>query len=99
MVEKTTEQLEAEIQTAQLEIERRQLEPLQAVVDAFNKPTVAAALQAAKDNLMKMTGERRQQAQNLITVLENSPEFLRQQIDAINARVNPPVEVVPEPVN
>lgn len=96
MTEKSIAELEAEITAAQLEIDRKQLVPLQAVIDAFNKPTIVAALAACRDNLDLLTGERRQQVQNLITVLANSPTYLAQQAAAIDARVNPPAAPEPE---
>jgi hypothetical protein len=88
--EKTTEQLQAEIAAAQLELERRQLAPLAAVIAAFNETKVKAARTVAEANLNLLTGERRQQVQNLVTVLTLSTQFLTEQHAAIDARVNPP---------
>ena len=92
MTEKTIAELLVEIELAQLEIDRQQLAPLQAIIDAFNKPTIANALQTCRDQLENLTGERRQQVQNLITVLEASPAYLAGQAAAIDARVNPPAD-------
>src|SRR5690606_15635490 len=96
MTEKTIAELLVEIELAQLEIDRQQLAPLQAIIDAFNKPTIATALQTCRDNRDHLAGERRQQVQNLIAVLEASPAYLSQQAAAIDARVNPPAEPEPE---
>jgi small-conductance mechanosensitive channel len=97
--EKTIEQLQAEIAAAQMELERRELAPLAAVIAAFNDNKVKAARTAAETNLLSLTGERRQQVQNLITVLSLSTQFLAEQHAAIDARVNPPAapEVPPAP--
>lgn len=90
MADKTVAELQADIAAAQLEIDRIQAAPLQAVLDAFNKPTIASAIQVAQDSLPMLTGERRQQVENMITVLTLSPAFLAQELDGINVRLNPP---------
>ena len=97
--EKTNEQLQAEIAAAQLELERRELAPLAAILAAFGETKVNTARTVAETNIPLLTGERRQQTQNLVTVLTLSTQFLAEQRAAIDARVNPPAapEAPPAP--
>lgn len=91
MTEKTLAELQAEQAVIELQIEALEVAPLQAITAAFDDPAFAAALSAVSDNLDNLTGERRQQAQNIIQVLGYSPGFLEAQLAEIQSRLVPPV--------
>lgn len=85
----TLAELQAQAVAIQMEIDKRQVAPLTAIVDAFSNPAVADAVTVVQEQLEQLTGEARQQAQNILTVLQNSPQYLKNRRDAIQAQTAP----------
>ncbi len=87
---KTIQELEAQINTIRQEIEQRELAPLEAITLVLRDPAFAAAVEIIQENMELLSGQRQQQASNLLTVLGIVPGFLEKEADEITARLAPP---------
>jgi len=93
----TLAELQEQLAATQLEIDKRQLAPLTAIINALDNETIDNAMTVIQTNLPELTGEKYQQAQNILTVLSNSPRYLLSQRDEIEARANPQPAEEPVP--
>lgn len=88
-----------ELLAQQREITRQiallELPPLVTLTDALNKPQVQALLPILKANIDALTGHRKEQLGNLISVLEYVPSMLMSERQSREALANP-VEPQPE---
>lgn len=95
----TLAELQAQITTAQLEIDRLMIAPINAVVDAFSNEAVHNAIGVAQANLEFCTGEAKHQINNLLIVNSNCVQFLKNYVAQLESRVNgtplPPLAPAP----
>ena len=84
----TIADLQAQIATAQLEIDRLMIAPINAVVDAFSDEAIQNAVHVAQANLEFCTGEAKHQINNLLIVNNNCVQFLKNHVAQLESRVN-----------
>lgn len=90
MTEKTLQELQAEQAAIQVQIEKLEIAPLQAINAALSDSAFSNAIAVLEANVDHLTGNRHQQAHNVLTVLQHSPGFLVEEFTAMDARLNPP---------
>lgn len=94
MTDRTNAELENDIAAIRRVIEERELQPLVAINALLADESVVNVIEAISEALPLLTGERHQQATNIVQVLTHAPAFLTAQAAAIAARLEP----APEPV-
>lgn len=82
----TLADLVAQREALERQIEAAEIAPLRAIGEALAKPAVPKALEVLQAQVESLSGERRKQAENLITVLTHCPAFLTAQLAAIEER-------------
>lgn len=95
MEAKTLQELEQQIADAKLAIAKLEVVPLQAINDEIAKLDFAALTEAITSNLGNLTNQRREQAQNILTVLNHCPAFLSEEANRLDQMINPPEPAVP----
>lgn len=74
----------------QAEIELNELPVLQGVNAILGSEAIADAVETLSDAMFLLSGERRQQLSNILSVLNHGPVFLRSEADRIEAANAPP---------
>jgi hypothetical protein len=77
-------------QPTQAEIELNELPVLEGVNDVLASEPVASAVETLSEAMFLLSGERRQQLSNILSVLNHGPVFLRAEVDRIQAENTPP---------
>lgn len=74
----------------QAEIELNELPVLEGVNAVLASEPVASAVETLSEAMFLLSGERRQQLSNILSVLNHGPVFLRAEADRIQAANAPP---------
>lgn len=73
-------------------IQIAQIETIQEIIDAWSDPAVVAAIKLTGSKIELLTDHQQAQAQNLVSVPENSLNFLQERLAAIVAIKEPAQE-------
>ncbi len=95
MEAKTLQELEQQIADAKLAIAKLEIMPLQAINEEIAKLDFTSMTATITANLGNLTEQRREQAQNILTVLSHCPAFLIEEANRLDQMINPSKPEVP----